>query len=199
MIARIAPLALILLLAACGGLPGNVVVLIPDENGEIGKAMVTSKGSTVGLDGAFAGAETEPGQAPAKIAATTKEQVDKEFAGALAATPRVPAVFRVFFANARADLDAKAIAVLDAAIAAAKATPNLDVSVVGHTDALGSNTDENMPLSLHRAEAVRSALVVAGVPSAVIDIAYFGANDPLVPNRPGLPEPLNRRVEITIR
>lgn len=199
MIARIATLALVLLLAACGGLPGNVVVLIPDENGGVGKAMVTSKGSTVGLDGAFASAETDPGQAPAKIAPATKEQVDKEFAGALAATPRVPAVFRVFFANARSDLDAKAIAVLDMAVATANATPNLDISVVGHTDALGNNTGENMPLSLHRAETVRAALVAAGIPAAVIDIAYFGANDPLVPNRPGVPEPRNRRVEITIR
>jgi outer membrane protein OmpA-like peptidoglycan-associated protein len=199
MIARIATCALFLLLTACGGLPGNVVVLIPDENGDVGKAMVTSKGSTVSLDGAFAGAETKPGEVPAKIVATTKEQVDKEFAGALAATPRPPTVFRVFFGNARADLDAKALAVLDKAIASANATPHADISVVGHTDALGSNTDENMPLSLHRADAVRSALVSAGIPKEVIDIAYFGANDPLVPNRPGLPEPLNRRVEITIR
>ena len=199
MIARIGIFALFLLLAACSGLPGNVVVLIPDENGDVGKAMVTSKGSTVALDGAFAGAETNPGKAPTMIVATTKELVDKEFAAALAATPRVPAVFRVFFANARADLDAKALAVLDTAIALAKTAPHIDISVVGHTDALGSNTEENMPLSLHRANAVRSALVSAGIPAEVIDVAYFGANDPLVPNRPGVPEPRNRRVEITIR
>jgi peptidoglycan-associated lipoprotein len=198
MIARIASLTLFLLLAACGGLPGNVVVLIPDENGDVGKATVTSKGTTVGLDAAFAGAEAKPGQTPAKIGTTTKEQVDKEFAGALAATPKAPMVFRVYFANDRADLDAKARAVLAEAMTAAKAAPYVNISVVGHTDALGSKT-ENMPLSLHRAETVRSALVAAGIPAEVIDIAYFGANDPFVPNRPGLPEPLNRRVEVTIR
>jgi outer membrane protein OmpA-like peptidoglycan-associated protein len=46
---------------------------------------------------------------------------------------------------------------------------------------------------------VRSALVAAGIPPEIIDIAYFGANQPLVPNKPSIPEPLNRRVEITIR
>ena len=199
MIARIASLTLFLLLAACGGLPGNVVVLIPDENGDVGKATVTSKGTTVGLDAAFAGAEAKPGQAPTKIETATKEQVDKEFAAALAATPKAPVVFRVFFANERADLDAKARAVLGEAIAAAKLAPYVNISVVGHTDALGSNIAENIPLSLHRAEAVRSALVTAGIPTEVIDIAYFGANDPLVPNRPGFAEPRNRRTEITIR
>lgn len=198
MIMRIATLALLLLLAACGGLPNNVVVLIPDEQGAVGAAMVTGSGATVRLDGAYAGAETRPGRAPATITAATKEQVDKEFAPALAATPRAPTIFRVYFANERADLDAKAHGVLDEAIEAAKATPNLDISVVGHTDALG-NTAENMPLSLRRADAVRTALVKAGIPAAVIDLTYFGANDPLVPNKPGVPEPRNRRVEITIR
>jgi outer membrane protein OmpA-like peptidoglycan-associated protein len=196
---RLASLAALLLLAACGGLPGNVVVLIPDENGTVGKAMVTGNGATLRLDEAYAAAQTDPGRAPAKVAANTKQQTDSEFAAALAATPRVPSVFRLSFANARADLDAKALAVIAEAVAAAKATPNLDISVVGHTDAIGNSSGENLPLSMHRAEAVRAALVAAGIPAAVIDIAYFGANDPLVPNRPGVSEPLNRRVEITIR
>jgi OOP family OmpA-OmpF porin len=198
MIARVAVFPMLLLLAACG-LPGNVVVLIPDENGNVGKAIVSNDGKAVDLDGPFAGAEINPGQAPGKIAATTKDQVDKEFAAALAATPQAPLVFRVFFANAQADLDAKALAVLDTAIAAARATPHVDISVVGHADAIGNSADENLPLSLRRAEAARHALVAAGIPPDVIDITYFGANDPVVPNKPGVPEPLNRRVEITIR
>jgi OOP family OmpA-OmpF porin len=198
MIARVAVLAFLLLLGACG-LPRNLVVLIPDENGVVGKAIVRSDGKAAELDRPFAIVETNPGQAPGKVALATKEQVDKEFAVALAATPPAPLAFHVFFANAQADLDAKARAVLDSVIAAAKASPPVEIDVVGHTDAIGNNADENMPLSLRRAETVRNALVSAGIPPDVIDIAYFGANDPLVPNRPGVPEPLNRRVEITMR
>lgn len=195
--ARVASVIL-LLLAGCG-LPRNVVVLIPDENGTVGKAVVSNEGNSVELDTSFAAAEIGPGQAPHKITAASKAQVDKEFFAALAATPQAPRVFRLFFANAQAELDAEARAVLETAIAAAKATPHVDIEIAGHTDAIGNSADENPPLSLRRAETVRHALVAAGIPPQVIDIASFGASDPLVPNKPGVPEPLNRRVEITVR
>jgi OOP family OmpA-OmpF porin len=198
MIARVATLAFLLLLGACG-LPRNLVVLIPDENGTVGKAIVRNDGKAAELDRPFAIVEINPGQPPGKVAVATEEQVGREFAVALAATPPPPMVFRVFFANAQANLDANANAVLDTVIAAAKASPPVDIGVVGHTDAIGYSADENLPLSLRRAETVRNALVAAGIPPAVIDIAYFGANNPLVPNKTGVPEPLNRRVEITIR
>jgi peptidoglycan-associated lipoprotein len=195
---RVAALAILLLLAACG-LPRNMVVLIPDENGAVGKAIVSNDGRTAELDRPFAIVETKPGQAPGTISVATKEQVDKEFSSALAATPQAPKVFRVLFANGQATLDAADRAVLDTAIAAAKASSPVEISVVGHTDAIGSNSAANLPLSLRRAQTVRNALVAADISSDVIDIAYFGASQPLVPNKPGISEPLNRRVEITIR
>jgi outer membrane protein OmpA-like peptidoglycan-associated protein len=198
MIARVVALAFLMLLGACG-LPRNLVVLIPDEDGSVGNAIVRNDGKAAELDRPFAIVETNPGQAPGKVAMATREQVDREFAVALAATPPAPMVFRVFFANAQADLDAKAHDVLDAAIAAAKASSPVEIGVTGHTDAIGYSADENLPLSQRRAETVRNALIAAGIPSELIDIAFFGANHPLVPNKPGVPEPLNRRVEITIR
>jgi OOP family OmpA-OmpF porin len=198
MIARLAILAVVLLLAACG-LPRNVVVLIPDESGAVGKALVSNSGATEELDRPFAAVETKAGQAPGKIVISTKAQVDAEFAGALAATPPAPKVFRLFFANARAALSATDRAMVNEAIAATRAMAPVDISVVGHTDAIGHTAEENIPLSRRRAETVRDALVAGGVPRDAIDIAYFGPNQPLVPNKPGVPEPLNRRVEITVR
>lgn len=198
MIARAATLALLLLLTACG-LPRNMIVLVPDENGVTGKAIVSNEGKTVELDRPFAVVEATPGRAPGNIAVAGKEEIDKAFAGALAATPPAPEVFRLYFANADATLNAASRAVLDNAIAAAKASPVVDVSVAGHTDAIGHSAAANLPLSRHRAETVRNALVAGGISPAVIDIAYFGDSQPVVPNRPGTSEPLNRRVEITIR
>jgi OOP family OmpA-OmpF porin len=198
MIGRLAMLTALLLLAGCG-LPRNVVVLLPDENGTVGKALVSNAGTTAALDRPFATVETNAGKVPGKVAIAAKAQVDNEFAGALAATPQVPRVFRIFFANAKANLDAADRAVLDEAVVAAKAMGHVDISIVGHTDAIGHSTEENLPLSRRRAETVRNALVAGGIPAAVIDVAYFGPNQPLVPNRPGVPEPLNRRVEITVR
>lgn len=191
--------AILLLLTACSGLPTDAVVLIPDENGHIGKAIVSNGGGSVQLDRPFATAENTPGHRPVAITGTTKASIEAAFSDALAVTPRQPMIFRVYFANGQSALDATANAVLDTAIAAAKTLPNLDVSVVGYTDAIGRSADENGPLSLHRAENVRRRLVGAGVPLDMIAIASFGAENPAVPNRPGVPEPLNRRVEITLR
>jgi outer membrane protein OmpA-like peptidoglycan-associated protein len=190
---------LLLLLAACGGLPDNVVVLVPDEDGSVGKAVVSGHGKSAELAGAYASVEANPGEAPGKVQVAKQAEVDKAFAGALAGTPRAPVVFRVFFANASAELDAKARATLIEAASAAKSAANADLSIIGHTDAIGNKDTQNIPLSLHRAEAVRDVLVAAGVSPDLIQLGYFGPNDPLVPNKPGVPEPLNRRVEVTIR
>lgn len=198
MIARVAVFVMVLLMAGCGA-PGNVVVLIPDETGAVGKVSVQNQGAAVALDTAFAAAAIEPRRPPTRLATGTEAQIDREFAAALSATPPAPRVFRVFFANAGADLDADALIVIDEAVAAAKGTPNLDIGIVGHADAIGHSSAENLPLSLRRAEAVGDALVARGIPASIIDIAHFGASDPQVPNKPGVPEPLNRRVEITIR
>jgi outer membrane protein OmpA-like peptidoglycan-associated protein len=88
---------------------------------------------------------------------------------------------------------------LGATIASAKGTPNVDISVVGHTDVTGADP-YNLALSLRRAESVSDALVAASVPSDIIEIAYHGANNLLIPAPRGVPpEQRNRRVAVTIR
>jgi len=103
-----------------------------------------------------------------------------------------------YFQTGSAEPDPRSRDKLTAAITAAKATANIDISVVGHADATGSDS-YNSALSLRRAQSVRNILVAEGVPSDVIEIAYHGANNPLVPTPRGVPELRNRRVEVTIR
>jgi len=194
---QIPALAALLLLAACG-LPGNVVVLMPDEDGAVGKAEVRNAGGSVTLDQGLAAVETRKGAPPGQAFAAKAEQVNEAFAGALDATPRKPVAYLIYFRNAEAVPYPASRADLDAAVEAAKALPNVDISVVGHADATGTDAD-NLQLSLRRAEVVRDALVAGGVATEFIDISYHGANNPLVPNPPGKSEPRNRRVEITIR
>jgi OOP family OmpA-OmpF porin len=69
------------------------------------------------------------------------------------------------------------------------------VVVTGHADRAGPS-DYNLALSLRRAEAVRDALVAAGIPIDVITIARRGETEPAVPTPDGVPEKANRRVEI---
>ncbi|HVJ55937.1 MAG TPA: OmpA family protein [Aliidongia sp.] len=195
--ARLLAFAALLLLASCG-LPGNVVVLLPDENGAVGKVTVQQAGGTATLDQPLEAVETKPGEKPGAPFQAKQDQVSESFAGALAGTPRQPQDFILYFVTGRTDLTQASRTDLDAAIAAAKSTPNIDVSVTGHADATGAEA-ENVKLSLRRAEIVRDALVKAGVPADVIELAYHGSNNPRVPQRQGVSEPRNRRVEITIR
>jgi outer membrane protein OmpA-like peptidoglycan-associated protein len=77
-------------------------------------------------------------------------------------------------------------------------TPELlKVEVGGHADYTGSE-DYNKQLSQSRAEAVRSALIAAGVDSSRLTAVGYGRSRPLVPNITEANRARNRRVEFVI-
>jgi outer membrane protein OmpA-like peptidoglycan-associated protein len=190
-------LALSLVLTGCG-LPANVVVLLPDESGTVGKVAVHEGSNTAELARPLAAVNAGSEASVGTVFTAQRSDVDSEFAAALAATPRPPVAYILHFQSGSAELDPGLRAELAAAIARAKSLPNIDVSVVGHADATGSDA-YNSDLSLRRAQTVSDALVAAGIPRDVIEVKYHGANNPFIPTPRGIPEPRNRRVEITIR
>ena len=197
MAVRMVAPALLLALTGCG-LPTDVVILIPDENGTVGKIAVHEGASIAELDSPLAAVNAGSEASVRNVFTAPRTDVDSEFAGALAATPRAPVVYILYFQSGLTELDPRSRADLAAATAAAKGTSNVDISVVGHADATGSDA-YNSALSLKRAQTIRNALVAASIPNDVIEIDYHGANNPLIPTRRGIPEPRNRRVEVTIR
>lgn len=80
----------------------------------------------------------------------------------------------------------------------------LSVTIVGHTDAKGSE-EYNLDLSNRRAASVRDWLVAAGIDPGLFTVEGRGEADPVAPNEneDGSDNPdgraLNRRVEIVIR
>ncbi len=76
--------------------------------------------------------------------------------------------------------------------------PAPEIVVVGHTDRVGSLA-YNDALSLRRAERVRAQLVQVGIPNDQISVAGRGEREPLKATEDEVAEPLNRRVEITVR
>jgi outer membrane protein OmpA-like peptidoglycan-associated protein len=74
----------------------------------------------------------------------------------------------------------------------------VDISVVGHTDTVGDKR-YNYQLSLKRAMTVSALLTAKGVAPSIIDTASHGKDNPLVPTGDQVPEPRNRRVEVTVR
>jgi outer membrane protein OmpA-like peptidoglycan-associated protein len=197
MVGRWLTLVVLLVLAGCG-LPDNVVVLIPDDDGLVGKVTVSNAAGQVRLDQPMQGTGLESGAAPTQPFIVSQTDFADAFARTMSALPEKPLVFIIYFRLDAAEIAPESGSALASAIAAAKVRRNADVSVIGHTDASGSEA-YNLALSLRRAETVRGALTAAGIPASIIDVAYHGANDPLIPTASGAIEPRNRRVEVTIR
>ena len=75
--------------------------------------------------------------------------------------------------------------------------PGARISVEGHTDDVGSDTD-NQALSERRARSVVSWLTSNGVPAAGIQATGHGEAHPKVPNTNDRNRAQNRRIEITV-
>ena len=129
-------LVLISVLSACG-LPSNVVVLIPDETGGVGKISIEEHNEKNQLSVPYTAEQTDGNEKLGPAFATDAETVSSEFSGALAATPRKPAIYVIFFLNGQSVLDPRSVDTLSASIVAARTTPFADISVVGHSDSVG--------------------------------------------------------------
>jgi outer membrane protein OmpA-like peptidoglycan-associated protein len=74
---------------------------------------------------------------------------------------------------------------------------NWDLIIEGHADATGSR-DANMRLSARRAEAVRSALMEAGVPGERMTVSAYGASRPVRGSGGAIEPEASRRIEIRL-
>jgi outer membrane protein OmpA-like peptidoglycan-associated protein len=106
--------------------------------------------------------------------------------------------FMVFFDWDKSDLSAQALETIQRAATAYRTKGGAQIKATGHTDRSGPET-YNMALSLRRANAVKNALVRAGVSESDISVVGLGESQPLVPTADGVREAQNRRVEIVIR
>jgi OOP family OmpA-OmpF porin len=97
----------------------------------------------------------------------------------------------------KATLRTEASADLDAAIAKYQGNASLvSMSVVGHTDSVGSDA-YNQDLSERRAAAVRDYLVAKGIDGSKIQASGRGESSPIASNQTAEGRQKNRRVDIT--
>jgi outer membrane protein OmpA-like peptidoglycan-associated protein len=175
----------------------DVFVVVPDPNGRAGKVVVVQDGKEIVLDGPYAAARTGAG-GRLERGAFTATDADKLFAPALAAQPPAPLAVRLYFVEGREEFTPDSAQALRSVLDEIKRRPAPEVLVVGHTDRVGT-APANDRLSLQRAERVRQELIRIGIPAASITVAGRGEREPLVPTGDQVPEPRNRRVEITVR
>lgn len=110
-------------------------------------------------------------------------------------SPVISTSYLVFFGWNSASLGAEAMKVVATIIRDYKAHGKAEVVLNGHSDSTGSE-DENLKFSQRRAEAVKAALIHAGIPSKLIQIFAFGESDPKVKTKDNTKEKSNRRVEV---
>ena len=110
---------------------------------------------------------------------------------------KAPKQFIVFFGFNKADLTPDASRVVADAAAAAKEFGSASITVVGHTDTVGSNA-YNDRLSMRRSQAVKDGLAGNGIPAAAISTAGRGESELMVQTGEGVKEPQNRRATIDL-
>ncbi len=199
------PVALLLLSAACATppkppppAPRDIIVLLPDDQGKTGAIVVSSAGVERRLDRPGQTVTVVAGSAPGLPVVMPGRDVLAIAGPALAALPKPPARFILYFEHDSVDLTAESKAQLQIVMGAIRDLAPVDVSVVGHTDTVGKK-EYNYALSLKRAKTVSSILQGKGIDPSVLEITSHGKDNPLVPTGDQVPEPRNRRVEITVR
>jgi outer membrane protein OmpA-like peptidoglycan-associated protein len=186
------------LLTACGGVRDNLVVVLPGADGHAGAVTVTdARGQTV-LDQPYAATTAGRGETRTERVAISALEVERIFGAALAAQPKAPVAFRLYFLSDSLELTPESREAFDKVFTEIAGRSAADTVVTGHTDSVGVQA-YNDTLSRERAVAVRELLVKRGLRADSIGVAGRGERELLVPTPDETREPRNRRVEITVR
>ena len=174
---------------------GSYVVLLPSPDNSVGRVVVQGDRGEQVLAQAQQGALLDGSAPPFDV---NKAQVERDFGAAMAARPPLPESFTLYFQRGSTELTAASKAVMPRIKELAKARKALDITVVGHTDTLGT-TESNEVLGLRRANAIARQMQQLGLKNMAIVVESNGARNLLVATPKNTDEPRNRRAEITVR
>lgn len=186
-------------LTSCASAKKSLVLLQSDPDGRTGEIVVTNRGGSQVL--------ARPGEATEVQNATTppgapfrvdQAEIAKTFGPALAAQPAPPGLYLLYFRTGSTDLMAESEKLITEILQSVKARQSTDIRVVGHTDRVGTRQG-NYTLALDRALQIKGILISKGVDPAIIEVDSHGEDNPLIPTPNEVPEPRNRRVEVTVR
>jgi outer membrane protein OmpA-like peptidoglycan-associated protein len=178
----------------------STVVLLAEQDGTLGRAVVTSVAGAGMVElAADRAATTVVGRrAPSPAMPIDAAAIEKQFGAILATLPIPPEAFTLYFRLESDELTDESRALLPGVLTAVAARPAPEVGVVGHTDTTGESKS-NYALGLERATRVRTLLLGAGVEASLIDVSSLGESDLRIQTADNVLEPRNRRVEISVR
>ena len=177
----------------------NLVVLLPDADGKVGRIVVTNQAGSQELSQPYTAVRVERSDvAPDKPIVLEQAQVDRMFGSVLATLPSAEQSFVLYFELATDELTPESKKLLTEVLRAIKERSSTDVSLTGHTDTTG-DSKSNYRLGLQRAERVAGILRSMGVNPGLLTVASHGEADLLVKTADGVAEARNRRVEVIVR
>lgn len=200
-------LALFLLAGGCAAMrktaapprSSDLIVLLPDDRGKTGAITVSGPGgSELLLSKPGQAVEVTQGGATGDPHILPQNEVDAMVGTALDSLPPRPRQYVFYFVRDDAALTPESGAEMRKALRAIARHGPVEISVVGHTDTVGTRS-YNHRLGLERARAVAGLLAQTGIDSSILEISSHGENNPLAPTGDEVPEPRNRRVELTVR
>ncbi len=176
----------------------TTVVLMPDEDGNVGAVSVTTGVGSQDIDQAYSFATVEGGHSqPSRVNLMGRELVAKAYSRVLNAQPPKPRSFILHFLLDKTVLTEESKAQLPELFDAIRARKPTEITIFGHADATGSEK-HNYALSAERAKTIAGLLRKNDPSLDHIDVQYFGDKAPLIPSDPRVPEPRNRRAEVMV-
>jgi len=177
----------------------NLIVLLPDPDGKVGIVEVSNRGGTQILRESGEATEVKAADvSPTSPVPMEESEISKIFGETLSAQPVPPVKFLLYFQSGTTELKAESQNRIKEVLDAIESRKSKDITIVGHTDRVGTR-EANHKLGLERTDFIKAILVSRGVDPASIELASHGEDNPLIKTEDGVPEPRNRRIEITVR
>lgn len=192
---RALPIAALLL----GGCATSSLVLLPDEEGQQGAvAVLEADGRPTEAVIADGNSRTKLGDATPASKPIGAKGLKKQEAALLTGLPPPARSFLLYFELGTVQLVPESVRVLAALRQEIAARSGPEVEVIGHTDTVGSEAD-NDRLSNRRAEEVMSWLVSQGFDKSQLSAVGRGERELKEATADNVGSATNRRVEVIVR
>lgn len=188
-------LVLLALMTLVGCASKSYVVLLEDPQGGVGKVLVTGKEGVQSIEQAMHAVDLD-GAKPAQP--VDRKRFEADFGTVLAAQPVLPTRYLLYFETGGSELTEASRLLLSSILDEVKVRPVADVSVIGHTDTVGS-AQANEALALKRAQGIATLLTDQGLKPFALSVESHGEQNLLIATPDETDEPRNRRVEVSVR
>jgi len=182
-----------------GGCATSSLVLLPDDEGHQGSvAVLEAKGQPTDAVIAAGNSRTALGNKTPVTKPIGDKGLKKQEAALLTSLPPPARSFVLYFDQGTTTLTPQSVAVLIALKAEIASRSGPAVEVIGHTDTVGGE-DDNDTLSTRRAEEVLNWLVSQGLDPSMMSASGRGERELKEPTMDNFSSATNRRVEVIVR